>query len=279
LETVIYIDILFFINFIMDGLCLALTMVLLGRRFIRWRFWAACFMGGAYANAITAISPSLPFVMVICHLLFGYLLCVVAAKWQGVGAALANGICFFFFCAVLGGVLYAIYSLCGDYAMYNGAFYAEVSPIAVIAGGVVSASAILFCFTKNKARQKAHYCEVRIIYRSKLCTADCMCDSANLLTCPYTGLPVTIINENTASKLFTEDELKLLRTTPAISGVRPIPAKGIGGSVLLPSFIPDNAEIRPFGKKDFIEKKMCVAIQLNIASFAGCDGVIPFSLI
>lgn len=279
METVIYIDILFFINFVMDGLCLALTMVLLGRKYVKWRFWTACFVGGAYAIAITAISPTVPIVMVISHLLSGYIICIIATKWQGARTSIANSICFFFFCAVLGGILYAIYSLCGDYAMYNGAFYAEASPIAVIASGVVSASVILFCLTKNKSRYTAHYCEVRIQFRDKLCTADCMCDSANLLTCPYTALPVTIINEKTAGKFFTEEELNLLRTTPAINGVRPLPAKGIGGSVLLPSFIPDKTEIRPFSKKSFTEKKMCVAIQLNSESFAGCDGVIPSSLI
>lgn len=279
METVIYVDTLFLINFIMDGLCLAVTMVLLSKRLVAWRFLCACTLGGIYSFAVLLIETSHPILSVLMHLAAAFVICLIAIGWKSFNLAVYNTVCFFFVNAALGGILYAVYTLCGCFVMYNGAFYAELSAPALIASGVICATVLLFCFTKYKARNVAAYCDLRIFFRGKCCTASCMVDSGNLLTCPYTALPVAIISGKAAKYLFTDEELTSLAATPAMERVRPLPAKGIGGDTLLPSFIPERAEICSFGKKSFEEKQICIAVRLGSGSFGGCDGVVPASIL
>lgn len=279
MQTVIYADVLFFVNFVIDGLCLAVSTLVLGRAYSIARLLCASALGGLYAVAALALEGMPQGVCVLLHIAAAFAVCTVAFKWQGVAPAAASTVCFVLVSALLGGVLYALYGFFGVYAAYNGVFYAELSPTALIAGASAAACCIAFCLLKAKPRAVSRYAALCLSFRGKSCTLHCLCDSGNLLICPYTALPVAVIGRNAAGKLFTHEELTALSELPVLEGVRPIPVSGIGGDSLLPSFIPAEASVKPFGKRRFNGIRLCVALRLTDKDFAGNDGILPVSVI
>lgn len=279
METVIYADVLFFINLIIDGLCIAVSMLVLGREFGKLRFALGCTIGGLYAVLTLYLPLQLHILQVTAHLLAAYVICAVAFKWRGFKASLINTVAFFFISALLGGILYAVYTLCGAFAIYNGAFYAELSAPALIASCAVIIAAISCCLIKVKTRATAKYAVLRFVFRGKECTVNCLCDSGNMLVCPYTALPVAVIGLSAAIQLFSAEELDILSETPVLTDVRPIPVSGIGGRTVLPSFVPARAEIKCFGKNRYKSVRVCIAIQVERNDFAGSDGILPPCLV
>lgn len=273
--TVIYADILFFINFITDGICLAITALILGRRFVTVRFVCGCVLGGLYAPAALAVGERLPYVAVLVHLAAACLICFTALPATGFKEWAVNTLCFFTTCGVLGGCLCGVYSLCGAFAMYRGAFYAELSPVALIASVVLVGAFLVFCISRAKGRAGALHCDIQLERSGELCKLFCLIDSGNLMCCPYTALPVVIVRSEALRGLFTKEALETLKEMPAGDGIRPIPVRGVGGSTMLPSFVAEKALVRPFGKKEYKEKRLCIAIDFSKNSYGGCDGAAP----
>ncbi len=279
METVVYVDTLFIINFIMDGLCLLICSVWLSKRPHTIRLTAASVLGGLYSVAVMSLPVLHPLLTVAVHFAAAFVICLTATKWEGLKKLTKHVFCFFFACAVMGGIMYAVFSLCGSFAMYGGAFYGEPTGAAVIICGVIATSALVYCMSRLRSKSKALYCDLIIEYRGKTCVASCITDSGNLLTCPFTALPVAIINTRTAKKLFSEEELELLIHTPVMEGIRPMPINGVGGALMLPSFVPEKIKIRTFGEKDFTEKRLCIALQLKGKDFGGQDGIVPTAVL
>lgn len=278
-EIVIYADVLFFINFVIDGLCLAVTALMTGRRFVLWRFLCGCAIGGLYSIAALKIGEIMPLLAVVPHLGAAVLMCLTAFPFKGAKRLAGDAACFFAACAILGGAMYAIYGMCGKFVLYNGAFYAELSPAALIASALFAATVLVFCIGKAKSRASAKHCELVITYKGKSCSLFCLADSGNLMHCPYTALPVAAIKPSALLPLFDRAALSNLKETPAGEGIRPIPACGIGGKVIMPSFIPESAKIRAFGTKEYKEASLCIAIDFGSCSYGGCDGAVPTALI
>lgn len=268
--TVIYADVLFFINFIIDGLCISVSMLVLGRSLSVWRLVLGCAIGGLYS--VLSVYLVLP---LFAHLLAAVIICIIAFSWQGIKAWAVNTTVFFLISALLGGILYAVYTLFGTFSMYNGAFYAELSTPALIASSAVIIAAISVCLVKIKKRAVSRYATLKFTFKDKCCTVSCLYDSGNMLTCPYTALPVAIIGNKAAKQIFSEAELASLSETPVLTNVRPIPVSGIAGSALLPSFIPKVSEIKAFGDSKYKSVRLCIAVQADKEDFGGSDGILP----
>lgn len=277
-STVIYVDILFAVNFITDGVCLGITGLMMGKRFVKWRFVCGCLLGGLYSVFALPVGEMLPVLAVILHFSSAILICFVTFPTKTFKDTLCNTVCFFAACALLGGGLCGIYSICGKFAVYRGAFYAELSPTALIASAVLMGTATVFCIAKAKGRASARHGEIKITFRGKSCDLFCLADSGNLMRCPYTALPVVSVSSESLQSLFDNKELESLKDTPAGNGIRPLPARGIGGSTVLPSFIPDEALVRPFGRREYKECRLCIAIDFGSCSYGGCDGAAPASI-
>ncbi len=279
MKTVVYVDTLFAINFIMDGLCLLLSAVWLSKK-VRWlRLTAASVFGGLYSVALIALPFLHPLAAILFHFAAAVIICLIAVKWEGTGSLLRQALCFFFACAVMGGIMCAVFALCGSFVSYSGAFYGEPTATAVIICGVIAGSILIYCLGRLRAKSKTAYCYLKIKYRGKDCTLSCITDSGNLLICPFTALPVAVISKHGAEQLFDKEELEALLLTPVMEGIRPLPVKGVAGSVLLPSFVPDKTEIRIFGEKSFEEKRLCIALQLSDEEFDNQDGIVPAAVL
>ncbi len=260
-----YVDILFILNFILDGVCLALSLVFTGRPFYMWRLILSCTVGGVYAiAALTA--EALPFgVQLALHFAVGFLMCRLCEKKPKLKETLPLTGVFVLCNAMLGGLLTLIYSLCGRYALYRGIFYAETSAWSVIILGVVAGTACLVAACRYKRKSRSSYADIELTYKENTVRLFCLCDSGSLLRCPYTGLPVMTVKPQAVERLCSASS-------------RLIPIKSVGGDALLPSFVPDKARLRMFGRKAFREVRICVAIDISRNDFGGCDGVIPMEV-
>ncbi len=273
-QTVIYADILFFINFLMDGICLSLALIFAAKPFKTLRFFIACACGAVYSVFAVGLSVLPSAIAFIIHIAAAVLICFIALSKPKVKDVLSLGALFFLFNALLGGILTAVYSLMGKFALYRGAFYAELSATSLILWAVVAATAVLLAISKSKARARATHADIDISFRGKQLRIFCLCDSGNLLRCPYTGLPVVTVKESAVSAFFGDKPPE----EPEV-GVRLIPAQSLGGECLLPSFLPEKAAVRTFGERQFREVRLCVAIDRSGNDFGGCDGLIPSVLI
>lgn len=274
-ETVIYADILFFINFVIDGLCLAITALILGRRFLTVRLLCGCALGGLYAIFALSLEELHPVLSLVLHLTAAVFICALGIPFKRAAAVFENACCFFITEALLGGALWGIYTLCGAFAIYRGAFYAELSPIALLASAIPAAAAIAYFVMKSKGRSRARHGDIHLCFRGRDCSLFCLADSGNLLRCPYTGLPVVTVKASSLVGLLGSEELRVLSETPASKGIRPIPVTGLGGKVMLPSFVPETAKARAFGNKEYKEVRLCIAIDTGNNSYGGCDGAAP----
>ncbi len=79
----LYIDVLFFINFIVDFLLLIITALLGGYRISRLRFTLSSVIGGIYG--ILAIFPTLTLLSAVpTRLLFGFVLCLLSFGYENI---------------------------------------------------------------------------------------------------------------------------------------------------------------------------------------------------
>lgn len=277
-EIIIYADVLFIINFIADGICLGMTALILGRPFVPMRFLCGCALGGLYSLAALPLGNAHPVLSLTLHGGAALIICLAALPGRSFRSVALSAFCFFVSCALLGGTLWSVFTVCGAVAIYNGAFYCELSPTALLTSALAAGLLLLFCIVKAKGRARARHGDVRLFYRGKCCKLFCLADSGNLLCCPFTGLPVIIVGAFAFKDLFDKEELESLKATPVGNGLRPIPVRSIGGDTVLPSFVPDKAEVRLFGKREYTEKRLCIAIDFGNKSFGGCDGVAPMNI-
>ncbi len=273
-STVIYADILFFINFLMDGICLCVSLVIAGKPFRLWRFLLACAAGGVYSVFAIGISVLPTAISLSVHIVAALVICFICLPKPSFRDVAGLGALFFLCNALLGGILTAIYSVCGRFALYRGVFYAELSAPSLLIWAAVAGTAVLFAVSRSKAKCRASHADVDIEFRGERIRLFCLCDSGSLLRCPYTGLPVLTVRESAVAPLFGEGLPEELE-----EGLRFIPAKGIGGDCLLPSFLPEKARVRSFGEHAWREVRLCVAVDKTKNAFGGCDGIIPSVLI
>ena len=166
--------------------------------------------------------------------------------------------------------------LCGTVVVLN-----EMLESSCFDGGVnvwvLLLSAVLVCigfvfFGGTVAKEKS-ICkvDVKLGYNGKERVLSLMCDSGNLLTDPYSALPVIILkNENSPDNDIASDFVR--------NKTRFIPVKTADGNGIIKAIKPEYVRLID-GKE---EKQINAVIgfsQNQSADFGGTDGIIPYCLI
>ncbi len=266
---VIYADILFLINFSLDFLCLFITGRLLNREGKLLRQLAAALVGGLYSFLPYIIefpvAISLPL-----NLLAGTLICFIAFGWQNIKKF---GIVFGSFMvssALLGGLITSIYGITNQ---YSDGIYRETDAtsffIICVISALVALSYGLIC------RRKIHTssAEIKISMGEKTVRMRLLADSGNLVTEPFSALPVIVVASCALPHPFDMPESEVFPLP-----IRIIPYRtGSGGSCFF-GFRPDSIElILPAKKPKKIDA--FIGIDTQNKSYSGYDGIIPTSII
>lgn len=267
--TVIYADVLFIINFSLDYLCLFLTGRILNCGGKVWRLIFASFIGGVYAFVPYLVEPP-TFASFTFNLGAAGLICLVAFGKQDLKRFFVISGTFVVSSALLGGLVTAFYSLGSG---YSDGVYAEVDSLSFVficlISALVALSYGLICRKKIYVRSA----EIRIFAGEKKFDARLLADSGNLVTEPFSALPVIVITASALPFPFDSPESEMFPFP-----IRAIPYRTSSGKSCFFGFRPDRIEVRQIARKPR-KIEAYIGIDTENKTYSGYDGLMPTSLL
>lgn len=264
-ETVVYADVLFFINFAVDFLCLCLSAFLLRRQLRPRRVCLAALWGALYSFFPYFVLLK-PWALLICHLSAAALTVFIAAGGRNKKAFLSFFGSFFITECLAGGAVTGIKNLLA-------ATGKEPSPRGMTAAVLVAAAAALgyaLLFRKSTGRSSVF---LKIVCRDVCVTAHLLVDSGNLVSEPFSALPVIFVSSAVFPyPMDTPDPRKY--PVP----LRAIPFRTASGEGVLFGFLPDEIKLLN-GKKHKKLTEAYIAVDTLSSGFSGYDGLMPACLL
>lgn len=253
METTVYGDILFLVNFCMDFQSLFLTAKLLHRRFHAARAALFSALGGVYACAALFFTTSgvvaFLFDMGVC-----FLMCVGTYYEKNIrfSGVFLPFVLYFGVSFALGGAMSGLSALLSHIELPIGESQ-DLTPgmflLLAIAGGVST-----FLWGRfHRSRMRGKRAVLCADFAGRSATFSCAVDTGNLLRDPVGGRPVALVSGKGAGALFPPELLEAAHTgDPAalvnLPGdmarkVRLIPAKTATGRGILFALAPDSATL------------------------------------
>lgn len=261
----LYIDVLFFVNFIMDFLLLVILRKVLKYHGSYMRMVSAGSLGAVWA-VFAAAFPLLPRAIeaIITYVLISALMVKTAYGLKGV-REIARGVIGLYMTAVMmGGTIYALYqhTKAGYYVeqLIRG-HVEEAMPLGIwfllMAGGYFGIRFIWFWVIKARTEKNNLY-QVTLRYRGKAKIITALMDTGNHLYEPVTHKPVHVV---------TYEALKNL--CESVSTVIYIPFSSVGKRRgMMPGIFLDEMEVRQ-GEEVFTLMRPLVAVCLEPLSPSG----------
>ncbi len=275
---VIYIDVLLFVNLIINYLLLCMTALVLRRERSRLRLCLAAVLGSAMSLSI--LLPALPFAAALLLKLSGAAaMCRVAFRYRGLRPLVRETVFLFFAAAVVAGAAAAAEQGAAELVACNNlSVYLGVSPLALVACAAlcyVVLSLWELLFTRPRAQTRPG--EFTVIYGGKSVRASLIKDSGSSLCEPLSGRPVVVLDRRLAPRLLCEREFDAVAkgTLDAeamrAAGALFIPYTSVGGRGSLAGFAGAAVEQRA-GEGD---KTTVDGLVLAFSEVENADGIIP----
>lgn len=279
MSLILYADVLFAINFIMDYLALYASSAVLRLKKNRLRLALGAFVGAAYCLLKLYVTLAEPFTALAVSLV----MCGVSL-WNGKLFTYIKAVILFYAASMLfGGVMTFLYESAYRYrhaqilknGLTPGMFFAAVGIlfILILVGGKIISHSV---FAKNV--------NVRIRIGDKCENFRMLCDSGNLLCDPYNGLPVMVLDAKSLDKLLGKDgfhrHFDTLGGLAASRKFRYIPIHTPSGDGALPAFLPDGVFVRG-SRRNEPERPIdaMIAVDSREAGYGENDGIIPLSAV
>lgn len=278
METTIYADLLFLVNFSMDFITLWLSALLTSQRRSALRMSISAAVGAAFG----ILSVLFPLGRALTVLLAGgvsIIMCLIAFGFGGIICVVKQSAIIWGCGALLGGVMTAVLSI-GSVSSptykTGGGILSVIAAAAVIA---VYVTVRIICNSKGKKTVS-----VKARFKNKELSFTALCDSGNLMRDPLSGDPVIPVSIEIIEKLCGKKAAAALinMDTYALLGfgitVRIIPRKSESGSEICAGFIPDSLTVI-CGKQK--KNARCILLPKDCKKdyFAGCAATVPSSLL
>ncbi len=275
---IIYADILFAVNFIMDYLSLYMSAKVLNFRSKGLMFCVASAIGGIYSLLGLYFYVPEPYAAVGVSLI----MCFVAFGKKRFSAFIKAVILFYITGMLLGGIMTFLYNVICKYKnalLFDGGLkswmFFALAGIVFLISSVASRIFSNFMYCKN--------IHAEIQFGSDKKTVCLLCDTGNLLRDPFSNLPVIVLRAGCLDSILGKDGIHRhpdkAQNEPAIKyKLRYIPVKTASGSTIMPAVSAD--KIRILSKKgNGTEIEAVIASDsISGSTYGGCDGVIPYSL-
>ena len=248
---IVYIDVLFFTNFIINCAMILCTARLLSQKVSHGRTAAAAALGGAYSVCIFFPVFSMA-EWVGLKLLFAVSIAAAAFGFKGMGRLIKCTAAFLAVSFMFGGAAFALFFLtplnrAERVIENNGVFYPRLSLPVLLAACAVSYILLnyaLYVFRRH-ACIRGSVIDVRLSMGQKSCMLRAICDSGNLLKTPSEQKPVLICELSALSDMLEEDDMAALsdieNRVPSF-GVIFLPYTSLGTkNALIPAFFIDEA--------------------------------------
>ena len=248
--TVIYVDVLFIVNFFITFFLLLVTAKLSKRSEKIWRLVLASFIGGMYSLIILADDLNFA-ISFLSKLGVAGIMIFAAFKFKGIKAYIKEALIFFFVNFLFVGIIVGLWLIFkpSGIVINNSTVYFNVSAKVLLITALVAylLSALIIRIYNNKTASKELY-SVTVYKNEREIRFFAFADSGNNLKEPFSDSPVIIAEK----KLFDHIECPRL-----------IPYSTIGGEGVLSAFKPDKVEISTAFGSVTVEE-IYVAISENV---------------
>ena len=228
--NVIYIDVLFVVNFFITFFLLLVTTKFSKRSDKLWRTVLASFIGGIYSLVI--LWDNLNFALSIFgKLAAACIMILIAYKFTGIKAYIKEVVIFFFVNLLFVGIMVGLWLIFKPKGVVinNSTVYFNISARVLLISAFIAyvISAVIIRIYNNKTARKELY-SVTVFKNEHKIRFFAFADSGNNLKEPFSDFPVIVAEK----KLFDNIECRRL-----------IPFSTIGGEGVLAAFKPDKVEI------------------------------------
>jgi len=273
MRPVVYVDVLFFVNLIVNYFILLGTRRAVGADGSRWRMVGGAALGALYSMII--FFPNLPwFLTLLTKLIFAASIVTAAFGFVERKRFLRLLAWFFTLSFAFAGIMIALWYVASPpgMAVHNGVVYVNLPPLALILSS--AAAYVIFGFIQRffGTRRKNTMCKVTISVGEKSVTVDALIDTGHALKETFSGSPVIICEYSAVQplippplhRLFSEQpgegETDRLKENPDWARrYRMIPCTTIAGTGILPAFKADATEVSVEGKREKIGAYIAVS--------------------
>lgn len=259
MKTVIYIDVLIFLNTVVTFLLLAASSKLVKTAPSAGRIVVASLVGGV--SSLIIFAPEMGFALsLLIKLLFSVIITAAAYNPKSVRALLKQTGYFFAVSFMFAGIILFVSSLPGiNLLTYNnGVVYIDLSLFSLIAASVIcySVTVILNKITRHK-HENDILCSTKITVNGITVSAPSILDTGNTLTDPFTGESVIISDRFTLNSILPDNvRLYLDGKAESCSEIRLVPCSTVTSESLLPVFRVDSVEISDGNNKFSIDSPL-----------------------
>lgn len=246
---VVYLDVLFVLNFAMDYCILRCASALSGRPAAVWRLSLAAGFGALYAGGcvIFPVLSALPI-----RLASGAVMAGTAFSIHHVRLLVRQTLLVLLVTFVFGGIVMALEQLSGTSLMQGGVLVVQVSRRVLAASALLAYGLSCFVFRNQAKDHRPRGESVCVCCGDRQTHVFLLVDSGNTLCDPMTGKPVLLLTRDAAARILPESQRfipKQLRRDNAaelvqqaqqcgVTGWRLLAFHSIGGGGLLPCFRP-----------------------------------------
>ena len=263
----VYVDILVFLNTVIDCVLLLIAAAIGGRKPVRWRLVAASFLGGGYSLILLLPALSGP-VLTLSRLLSAAVITAVAFPFRSLRAFLYQWGLFYLAGFLFAGLMTALWFVFTPPQMMlgNGVVYFHLQP-AVLIVGVLAVYLLIRLLFRHLRGFHADRERVVLTLTNALGQAKTVAvtDTGNRLHDPFGGEPVILLSAQAAGPILDPAVRDYLRggENAAVraleKGVRLIPYEGVGKQGLLPLVRVDSVE-----KWDGSERTVCERAKIAV---------------
>lgn len=247
---VVYLDVLFALNFAMDYCILRCVSALSGRPAAVWRLSLAAGLGALYAGGCI-VFPALSALPV--RMAAGAVMAGTAFSIRQVRLLVRQTLLILLVAFVFGGAVTALEQMSGTRLMQDGVLVAQVSRRVLFASALLAYGLSCFIFRNQAKSNRLRGEQISICCRGKQTQIFLLVDSGNTLCDPMTGKPVLLLTRDAAIRILPEQqrfvprelkqdnaaELVQQAQRRGLTGWRLVSFHSVGGGGLLPCFHPD----------------------------------------
>lgn len=241
---VVYVDVLFVLNFFFTYLLLLLTKLFNRKGTKLWRLLIASALGGVYSLVIFA--PKLNFLVTFAgKFTVSVIMVLVAFGFHGIKQFIKNTAIFYFSNLLLLGVVAGIWLILkpNGIAVKNDIIYFDIpASVLLLSGFFAYVTAILIVKIHNSSISKNEIYTLTVCYQGKTVHMYAFADSGNKLREPFSNYPVIIAD----------------RDKVPFEANRIIPFSTVGGEGSLKAFKPDKVTVA-FDGNEIVTDRIYIA--------------------
>ena len=246
MPTVIYVDILLVVNFMINFILLRITALLLRRQPVFWRLCIAAVLGAF--GALVIFVPLQNQLVLFTYRLLLTLGMTAAAFGIKSPRQLASGVfCLFTVSLLLSGLL-LLWQLTvrpRGVLVAQGVVYFDIGAVALIVCCIVGyLIASLLSAMLARSVPKGALCEITVMNNGAVSVFPALIDTGSSLVEPFSHLPAIVCEAGALGRTLPEELQRFSFDSTTAQKVRLVPYKTLDSSGLLPAFLPELLMVR-----------------------------------